>query len=203
MRPGRKPNPRRPRKPSPQFPGGDLREATVDLVARRWLQRDPAAAADWIRNLPERERIRLSREKIKITASPLRAAHPDPKFSAVSPPQNKTHASMSMKTPKLFPRSMTAIAAAVLIQVLSARTSRGRDHQRCVRQGHVRKSHLRPGRRRLQIRHQVVLVRREVQRRRHLCRESLRPAKTATPASMPSPAIPRPTSSIGRSKETS
>jgi hypothetical protein len=39
------------------FPRGDLREVTAGVVSQRWLQRDPAAAGDWIRNLPERERM--------------------------------------------------------------------------------------------------------------------------------------------------
>jgi len=40
-----------------RFSDGELRSATVGLVARRWLQLDLVAAAAWIKNLPEGERL--------------------------------------------------------------------------------------------------------------------------------------------------
>jgi hypothetical protein len=42
------------------FPSGELRESLVNLVSRGWLQRDPAAAVDWIKSLPERDRIQAA-----------------------------------------------------------------------------------------------------------------------------------------------
>lgn len=41
-----------------QLSPGDLREATVKLVWDRWSQRDPAAAANWLRGRQERDGIR-------------------------------------------------------------------------------------------------------------------------------------------------
>jgi len=43
-----------------QFPAGAIRAATVDLVSRRWQQRDPAAAGAWIKTLPEGNQILAS-----------------------------------------------------------------------------------------------------------------------------------------------
>jgi hypothetical protein len=36
-----------------QFPDGNIREATVEIVSNHWLQSDPDAAAKWILSLPE------------------------------------------------------------------------------------------------------------------------------------------------------
>jgi hypothetical protein len=39
------------------FSNGNMRAVTVDLVSRRWLQLDPAAAGAWIKTLPEGNQI--------------------------------------------------------------------------------------------------------------------------------------------------
>lgn len=40
-----------------QLPQGDIRETTVNAIWRSWLRRDPNAAVEWMKTLPERERI--------------------------------------------------------------------------------------------------------------------------------------------------